>query len=103
MGCALYLEGRYVPNIELAHHPFKKGKTYEERVSNAERKRIGKKRWNKRVLEIIETVEPLFNYRRLYLGGGNSRLIVPESLPPNVAIVDNVAGLLGGIRLWNHA
>jgi polyphosphate glucokinase len=100
MGCALYVEGRYVPNIELAHHPFKNDRTYEERVSDAERKRIGKKRWNRRVREVIETVEPIFNYRRLYLGGGNARRVERDGLPPNVAIVDNVAGLLGGIRLW---
>lgn len=100
MGCALYVEGRYVPNIELAHHPFKNGKTYEDRVSDAERKRIGKKRWNRRVREVIETVEPIFNYRRLYLGGGNARRVERDGLPPNVTIVDNVAGLLGGIRLW---
>lgn len=100
LGCGLYVDGKYVPNTELAHHPFKKGKTYEERVSNAERKRIGKKRWNKRVREIVETVDPIFNYRRLYLGGGNARLVDREGLPPNVTIVDNIAGLLGGIRLW---
>lgn len=101
MGCALYVDGIYVPNIELGHHPLKKGQTYEERIRLSELQRIGKKRWNKRVLQIIATVEPIFNYRRLYLGGGNARLIPPENMPSNVTIIDNVAGLLGGIRLWS--
>jgi polyphosphate glucokinase len=99
MGCGVYVDGK-VLHLELAHHPFKKGKTYEERISNKEMKRIGKKRWNKRVREIIATVEPCFNYRRLYLGGGNAKRLEKEGLPENVTIVDNVAGLLGGIRLW---
>jgi polyphosphate glucokinase len=101
MGCGLYVDGRYVPNLELAHHPFKKGDSYEDRVDNAARKKHGKKRWNERVLEIIEQVEPIFNYRKLYLGGGNAKHVDKEGLPANVVLVDNVAGLLGGIKLWS--
>ena len=61
---------------------------------------LGKKRWNKRVREVIATIEPCFNYRKLYIGGGNAKHLAKEKLPENVTIVDNVAGLLGGIRLW---
>lgn len=100
MGFALYVDGRYVPNIELAHHPFTKGKSYEDRIDNAARKKIGNKRWNRRVREVIGTLEPVFNYRRLYVGGGNARHLAKDDLPANVTLVDNVAGLLGGIRLW---
>ena len=46
LGSGLYTDGHLAPNLELGHHPLKKGKTYEERVSNAERKRIGNERWN---------------------------------------------------------
>lgn len=101
MGFGLYVDGRYVPNIELAHHPLMKGKTYEERVSNAVRKKIGKKRWNRRVRQVIKTLGPVFNYRRLYIGGGNAKHLDREGLPESVTIVDNMAGLLGGIRLWS--
>ena len=31
IGSALFVDGRLVPNLELGHHPFQKGKTYEER------------------------------------------------------------------------
>ena len=99
-GCGLYIDGRYVPNLELGHHPWRKGATYEERTSNAVRKRIGKKRWNKRVREAIAELEPIFNYRRLYVGGGNAKHVDAAELPANVTLVDNVAGLLGGIKLW---
>jgi len=100
MGFGLYVDGRYVPNIEMAHHPFKKGLTYEERVGDAERKRIGKEKWARRVHQVIEQLEPIFNYRVLYLGGGNASRLDPATLPTNVKVVSNMAGLLGGIRLW---
>ena len=32
LGCAVYLDGNYVPNLELAHLPFGNGDTYEEYV-----------------------------------------------------------------------
>jgi polyphosphate glucokinase len=101
LGCGLYIDGRYVPNLELAHHPFKKGDSYEDRVDNASRKKLGKKKWNRRVREVIEQIEPIFNYRQLYIGGGNAKHLDLEGLPANVKIVDNVAGLLGGIKLWS--
>jgi polyphosphate glucokinase len=99
MGCAVFLDGRYVPNLELAHHPFRKGMTYEEYIGNEALERIGKKKWNKRVLRVVEQVLPIWNPQHLYLGGGNSKHVKFE-LPANVERVDNVAGLLGGIRLW---
>jgi polyphosphate glucokinase len=99
MGFALYVDGRYVPNIEMAHHVFRKDKTYEERVGNRALEKVGKRRWNKRVRDVIDHLAPVFNYRRLYLGGGNSRHLKLD-LPPTVTIVENLSGLLGGVRLW---
>jgi len=34
LGAGLYVDGRLVPNLELGHHPWKKEKTYEERLSD---------------------------------------------------------------------
>jgi polyphosphate glucokinase len=100
MGFGLYIDGRYVPNVELGHHPFCKKKTYEDRVSNAELKAIGKRKWNRRVFEVIEQLAPIFNFRKLYLGGGNARYVKAAKLPENVSVVDNVIGLRGGVKLW---
>jgi len=99
MGCALFTEGVYVPNIELAHHPFRKKKTYEDYVGAKALDSVGKKRWNHRVAKVVAQVLPIFNPRRLYLGGGNAKHI-DVKLPPEVHLVSNVAGLLGGIALW---
>ena len=102
MGCALYLDGNYVPNLELAHHPFRRGKTYEEYIGAAALKKVGKKKWNKRVAKVIAQVLPVWNPRHLYLGGGNAKHLAIE-LPPHVTITPNIAGLMGGIVLWHDA
>jgi len=100
LGAALFINGHLLPNLELGHHPFKKGKTYEERVCEAEMDRIGKERWSARVLEMLGQLEPIFNYDLLHLGGGNARKL-KVTLPDNVVRFDNVTGLRGGIRLWD--
>jgi polyphosphate glucokinase len=99
MGTALYMDGRYVPNLELAHHPFAKGKTYEDYVGGKALAKVGKKKWNKRVRKVIEQVLPIWNPHKLYLGGGNAKHLKIE-LPDNVTTTQNIAGLLGGIALW---
>ena len=100
MGSALFIDGRLVPNLELGHHPFLAGRTYEELLGDAARKRIGKAMWNKRLRPAVEMLLKTFSCRRLYLGGGNARRIRGR-LPPRVRVVSNEAGILGGIRLWD--
>ena len=46
-----------------------------------------------------ESLRNLTNFDHLYIGGGNARLLDTE-LPPDVSLVENTAGILGGIRLW---
>jgi polyphosphate glucokinase len=99
LGCCLYLDGR-PGHLELAHHPYKKGLTYEDVVGNAARKAAGNGKWSRRVHKAIAQMEALFNYDRLYIGGGNAKHLDREGLAANVTVVDNTAGLLGGIRLW---
>lgn len=101
VGSGLFVDGKLVPNLELAHHIFRKGKTYEENLGNAALQSVGKQRWNKRLKKAIEHIDKIFNYDHLYLGGGNAKKIEME-LPKNAAIVSNVAGLLGGIALWRE-
>jgi polyphosphate glucokinase len=101
VGTALFMDGKLAPHLELAHHPFRKGETYNEQIGDAALRRIGAKKWRKRVVEAITNFETLVNYDRLYLGGGNARHMAPDVAPP-ITIVDNVAGILGGIKLWEH-
>lgn len=99
LGSALFVNGHLVHNLELGHHPFKKGKTYEERVSDAEFRRLGKKEWSQRVKEMLDQLAPIFNYDILHLGGGNAEHVKVD-LPANVRTFTNVDGMTGGIRLW---
>jgi len=98
-GTALFTEGQLVPNIEIAHHRFRKGETYEEQLGRAALKKIGSKTWNSRLLKAINSLSRVLNYDQLYLGGGEVKHIEVE-LPENVTIVSNTLGLLGGIKLW---
>jgi polyphosphate glucokinase len=100
MGSGVYSDGRLLPNLELGHQPFRKGRTYEERIGNAARERIGNKRWRMRVRRVIRQLEPIWNYDRLYLGGGNGKKIDFE-VPDNVELFVNEQGLRGGMRLWD--
>ena len=99
MGSAVFTNGHLAPNLELGHHPFSRKKTYEEMLCQAARKRIGKKKWNQRVERAVNLILPIWNPRRLYLGGGNAEKLTFK-LPEQVRIVSNDAGILGGIRLW---
>jgi polyphosphate glucokinase len=99
MGAALFLNGQYVPNLELAHHPFRGKRTYEEYVGGPALEKVGKKVWNKRVARVLAQVDATWNPRRIYVGGGNAKYLELK-LPRHVSVTENVAGLLGGIALW---
>lgn len=99
IGSALFLDGRLIPNLELGHHPFRRGQTYEQQLGDRPLKRVGMRRWNRRVRRAVELWLQTFNCRRLYLGGGNARLLSARQRS-EVRVTSNLAGLLGGIRLW---
>lgn len=99
MGSALYVDGHLCP-LELGHHPWKK-KTYEDYIGRRGLDKLGKKSWNKHVLEAIEQIRFTFNFDHLYLGGGNTKKI-DFKLPKDVSIVSNETGLLGGVALWRN-
>jgi polyphosphate glucokinase len=98
-GTGLYLDGRLAPHLELSHHPFRKGETYDEQLGNAARKRVGTRKWNRRVQKAIRNIRALTSFDHLYIGGGNARKIDFE-LDPDVTIVSNDAGIKGGVALW---
>ena len=100
LGSALFVDGRLVPNLELGHHPFRKGRTYEEYVGKPALEAVGKKRWRKRVQKVLGQLEPIWNYRLLHIGGGNVKLLKPDEVPANVRLHSNLGGVLGGIALW---
>ena len=98
-GSALFFNGQLAPHLEIAHLPFRKGDTFEEQLGDKARKKLGKKKWNRRVKRAIDTLRNLSNFDRLYIGGGNADKI-NFKLEPDVQIVPNECGVRGGAWLW---
>jgi polyphosphate glucokinase len=99
VGTGLFLDGKLCPHLEISQHPMRKGETYNEQIGNAALQRIGPAKWRRRVHDAIRNLTSLVNYDRLYLGGGNARLMAGH-VDESVTIIDNLAGILGGIKLW---
>jgi polyphosphate glucokinase len=98
-GSSLLVDGHLVPNVQLAHHAGWGRKTYEEELGARALDKAGKKKWNRRLGKAIASLEALFNFDRLYIGGGNAKKVALD-LPPRVKLISNLAGLTGGIALW---
>jgi polyphosphate glucokinase len=101
VGTALFRDGELMPHLELAHHPAHKGADYNGYLGKKALKKIGKKRWNRRVRRMIGILHDLFNFDKLYIGGGNARNI---TFRPNahLKLISNQDGILGGFMLWNQ-
>jgi polyphosphate glucokinase len=100
LGTAWFRDGELMPHMDLAHLAIDKKDDFDIYVGDRTRRKIGDKHWNKRIKKLIEVLERVFSYDRLYFGGGNSRCI-DIKLPRNVTIVDNDAGMAGGAFAWS--
>jgi polyphosphate glucokinase len=100
LGTAFFNDGQLLPHFEFAHTPFRKSLSYNDWIGDAARKAVGTKKWQKRVLDAVETFRALTFFDHCYLGGGNAVRI--ESVPDDVTVVSNAAGILGGIKLWER-
>src|SRR3954469_19652964 len=74
LGSALIVEGVLEP-MELAHLPYRKGRTYEDYVGARGLERMGKRKWRKHVAIVIEQLRHALEAEYVVLGGGNSRLL----------------------------
>lgn len=99
-GTAWFRDGELMPHMDLAHLVMDKNDDFDRLVGDKTRRRIGDRRWNKRIKKLIAVLETVFAYDHLYLGGGNSRL-VSFALPSNVTTVSNDAGMEGGAFVWS--
>jgi polyphosphate glucokinase len=97
LGSAMVFEGVVVP-LELAHLPYRKGRTYEEYIGKSGLELRGKKRWRKSVLDVVERLQAALVCEYVLLGGGNAKLM--KAMPPHVVLGANDNAIDGGIRLW---
>lgn len=98
LGSAMIVDGILEP-MELAHLPYKNGRTYEDYLGIAGLKRAGKKRWRKYVFDITERLRTALEADYVVLGGGNARKL--KELPPGARLGDNANAVRGGMRLWD--
>jgi predicted NBD/HSP70 family sugar kinase len=98
LGSALIVDGELAP-MELAHLPYRHGKTYEDYVGEAALKRHGKKKWAKNVFEIVAQLKKALQAEYVVLGGGNTKRL--EVLPPDTVRGSNENAMAGGLRLWH--
>ena len=100
-GTAFFHDGELMPHMEIAHMPALNSVTFDEYLGDKELKKIGRRKWNKRLEKMLPYLHTMLNYDHLFLGGGNAKKITFK-LPPKTSIVSNVAGLKGGAALWRH-
>jgi polyphosphate glucokinase len=99
VGTGLFLAGRACPHLELAHHPLRDGETYNERLGDAARRTVGDRAWSVQVLDALGVLDRLVRPDHVWIGGGNARHL-DGPLPANATVVDDDAGVTGGVHLW---
>jgi hypothetical protein len=99
LGSALIIDGVLAP-MELAHLPYRKGKTFEDYVGIRGLEKLGKTKWLEHVLIIIQQLRNAMVADYVVLGGGNSKRL--KELPDGVKLGENSNAFLGGFRLWNE-
>ena len=97
LGSALIIDGVLEP-MELAHLPYKKGRTYEEYVGKSGLRRWGKKKWRRNVVDVIDRLKAALEADEVVVGGGNAKLL--KSLPRGARRGSNANAFVGGFRLW---
>lgn len=98
LGTAMIVDGVIEP-MELAHLPYRKGKTFEDYVGVAGLERLGKKKWRKHVFDVIKQLMAALEPEYVVLGGGNVDKL--GKLPPRVRKGDNDNAFKGGCKLWS--
>lgn len=100
MGAALVVEGHLQP-LEIAHLPYRNGKTYEDFLGKRGQDRMGRKRWRRVVAEIVPRLLDAFQVDEVVIGGGNAKQL--KEVPPGARLGDNANAFGGGFRLWEKA
>jgi len=99
LGSAMIVDGFLEP-MELAHLPYKNGKTYEDYVGLRGYKRLGKKDWRRHVADVVKCLKAALGAEYVVLGGGNAKLL--KKLPAGARLGNNENAFVGGVRLWSE-
>ena len=99
LGSAMIVDDVLEP-MELAHLPYRRGRTFEDYLGIRGLERLGKKKWRQHVLAVTEQLKTALEADYVVLGGGNARLL--KDLPKNVRLGENENAIQGGFRLWKQ-
>jgi polyphosphate glucokinase len=100
VGLGVSQDGRLWPHLEVGSLPAPEGADYDATVGQLGLEAVGVEQWSRRVEELVAAVRLLTTADRVYVGGGNARLLEGKGLGTDVVIVSNVNGLLGAHLLW---
>ena len=100
LGTAMIVDGVLEP-MELAHLPYRKGRTYEEWIGRRGLERLGKRKWRRAVADVAERLKAALEVEDLVIGGGNAKKLGKP--PAGARLVDNAKAFAGGFRLWERA
>ena len=100
LGSALIVDGTVAP-MELAHLPYKRGRSYEDYVGDRGRRRLGAKKWRRTVAAVVEQLSKAVEADYVVLGGGNARKL--KKMPKNARLGNNEFAFLGGFRVWRKS
>jgi predicted NBD/HSP70 family sugar kinase len=99
LGSAMIADGVVEP-MELAHLPYKRGKTYEDYLGIRGLKRLGRKKWARQVAKVVSLMRAALQAEEVVLGGGNVKKL--KTLPPGARRGNNENAFRGGSELWNE-
>jgi len=99
LGSAMVVDGVLQP-MELAHLPYKNGRSFEHYVGLRGLERLGKKRWRRHVIEVVRRLKAALEADDVVIGGGNTHRL--RRLPQGTRRGDNRNAFLGGFRLWDE-
>jgi len=95
-----FIAGRVILPMELAHLPYRKGRTFEDYVGARGMERLGKKSWRRHVERVVAALRAALLPDEVVLGGGNAKQL--KEPPEGCRIGDNANAFLGGFRLWER-
>ncbi|RUW59677.1 ROK family protein [Mesorhizobium sp. M7A.F.Ca.US.008.03.1.1] len=97
LGAAMIADNVPQP-MELAHLPYKKGKSFEDYVGERGLEKRGKKKWRKYVFDVVDRLRAAMQPDYVVIGGGNVDKL--DELPADSRRGDNTRAFEGGFRLW---
>jgi polyphosphate glucokinase len=90
----------HVEPLELAHLPYRKGRSYEEYLGDAGLAKLGDEKWERHVHKVCDLFRAALLCDGIVLGGGNARKLV--HLPDATTRGSNENAIQGGVRLWER-